>query len=188
MVDVRQNLIIGVRMNGRHDAVLDANHVMQRLNQRRQAVGRAGSIRNNSVILGQRVVVDAIYDGAINVRATRCRNNDFLGARFDVLARRLTSAEKSGALEYNFYAQFAPRQFCRIALGEDLNSITVYNYVIAIHLDSAGKVSMRCIAARQMRIAFASPRSLIATIIEFVCTSRLHELRAVYCARCDRNR
>ncbi len=49
VIDVGQHLVVGVRMHRRHQAADHADLVVQRLDQRRQAVGRARRIRDDRV-------------------------------------------------------------------------------------------------------------------------------------------
>ena len=57
---VEDALVVGVGVDGRHEALLDAERVLQHLGHRRQAVGGAGRVRDDVVLLGVvLVVVDA---------------------------------------------------------------------------------------------------------------------------------
>ena len=73
MIDVGQHLVVGVSMDRRHDAVLQANRLVQRLDQRRQAVRRAGRVGDYGIVRGQRVVVYAVDDRLVDALAARRR-------------------------------------------------------------------------------------------------------------------
>ena len=66
---VRQHLVVGIGMDGRHQPVLDADAVVQDLGQRRQAIGGAGCIGNDVITALERIVVDAVHDGIVHVLA-----------------------------------------------------------------------------------------------------------------------
>ncbi len=113
MIDVGQNLVVGVRVNGRHDAVLDANLFVQRLDQWCEAVGRARCIGNDRVIGSQRVMVDAVNDRAVNVLAARGRQDDFLRAAVDVLAGGVAGAEQGRCIRIRHRRPGHPREAWR---------------------------------------------------------------------------
>ena len=139
-------------MNCRHDAVLYANRIEQRFDQRCQAIRRARRIGYNRVARLEHVVIDAINDRGIDVLAARCRDDHFLRAGFDVFARRIARAKKPRRLENDIDAEFAPGQLSRIAFGQNANAITIHDHVIAVDFNRAREATMCRIATRQMRV------------------------------------
>ena len=64
---VERRLVAGIGMDRGHEAGLDADRVVQHLGDRREAVGGATGVRDDDVVLGQRVVVDAVDDGGVGI-------------------------------------------------------------------------------------------------------------------------
>ena len=85
---VEDLLIVGVSVNGGHQAALDAQRVVQHLCDRGQAVRGAGCVGDNPVVGGELVVVNAIDDGQVDTLG-RGRDQDLLRARLDMLLARL---------------------------------------------------------------------------------------------------
>jgi hypothetical protein len=100
----------------RHVALLDAEGVVENVGNRRQAVGRAGRVRDDAVVLGQRVVVDAEDDRLVGIVA-RCGDDDALGAVGEMRAGLFLRREDAGAFQRD--VNVAPGQFLRIADGSD---------------------------------------------------------------------
>ncbi len=76
---VERRLVAGVGVDRRHHALFDADGLVQHGCQRRQAVGGAGRVRDDDVVLGQLVVVDAVDDGQVGA-VGGSRDDDALGA------------------------------------------------------------------------------------------------------------
>jgi hypothetical protein len=64
---VQRRLVAGVGMHRRHVAVVDADELLQHLGDRRQAVGRAGAVRDDQMVLGEAVMVDAVNGGVVGM-------------------------------------------------------------------------------------------------------------------------
>ena len=70
---VQRRLVAGVGMDRRHHALFDADRLVQHGGQRRQAVGGAGGVGDDDVVLGQLVVVDAVDHGEVGAVGTAPR-------------------------------------------------------------------------------------------------------------------
>ncbi len=173
MVHVGQDLVVGVGVNRRHDAVLHADLLVQRLDQRREAIGRAGRVRDDLVRGFEDVVIHAVNDRLFHAGTTRCRNDDLLRAARDVLAGRFRRAEQARALVDDVDAEIAPRQLRRVTLGEDLDAITVDDDIAAVHFDGAVERAVRRIVARQVRVGFGITEVVERDYVEFVGTTVL---------------
>ncbi len=113
MHGVERRLVTGVGVDRGHEAVVDANGVVERLDDRNQAVGRAGGVRDDQVVLGQLVVVDAEDDREVGAIG-RSRNDDALGASLQVQGGLFTRGEDAGAFHGDVDAEFLVRQGGRI--------------------------------------------------------------------------
>ena len=92
---------------------LDADGIVQDLGHRRQAVGGAGRVRDDEVVLGQLVVVDAVDDGQVGAVGRR-RDEHALGAGGEMRGGLVAGGEDAGAFERDVDAEFLPRQLRRI--------------------------------------------------------------------------
>ena len=111
-------------MNGGHDAGDDGEGLVQGVGHRSQAVGGAGSSRDNLVILGQGLLVDRVDDG-LQVVAGRSRDNDLLSASSDVSHALLFAGVEAGALQNNVNADLAPRAILSVLNGVDLDLLAI---------------------------------------------------------------
>ena len=111
-------------MNGGHDAGNDRESLVQGVGHRSQAVGGAGSSRDNLVILGQGLLVDRVDDG-LQVVASRSRDNDLLSASSDVSHALLFAGVEAGALQNNVNADLAPRAILSVLNGVDLDLLAI---------------------------------------------------------------
>ena len=123
---VQNHLVAGVRMNGGHDAGHDRILVVQSLRHGREAVGGAGSSRDDLVFRGQGVVVDVVDDG-LQVIASGGRDDDLLRASRDVRHGLFLGAVEAGALQHDIHAQLAPRSIRRVLFGIDLDFLAVHD-------------------------------------------------------------
>ncbi len=92
------------------------------LRDRREAVGRAGGVRDRSwcfVAVVGLVEVDAEHDRDVRVGRGR-RDDDLLRALREVLGGARAVGEEAGRLDHDVDAELAPRQRRRVALGEHL--------------------------------------------------------------------
>ena len=119
---VERRLVAGIGMDRRHEALLDADRVMQHLGDRRQAVGRAGSVGDDDVVLGQLVVIDAIDDGKIGAVGGR-GDEHALGAGGQMGRRLVLGGEDAGAFHRDVDAEILPRKLGRILDRGDLDLV-----------------------------------------------------------------
>ena len=123
----------------------------KRFHKRRQAVGRAGRIRNHGHVAAQHAVIDAIDDGRIDA-VRRRRDHDLLGATREVLRRLLLAGEEPRAFQHDFHAELAPGKLRRIAFGQHADAVAIDDHVIAIDGDLAREWAVRRVMTRQVRI------------------------------------
>src|SRR4029077_12008619 len=113
---VDQALVARGGMDRRHDAGTGPQTLVRDFAERRQAVGGARRVRDETV--SERVVgveVDSEDDRRIDELA-RCREDDLLYARRDVPGSSLTRAELARALQDDLDAGVPPRDRLRRGL------------------------------------------------------------------------
>ena len=119
-------LVVRVRVDRGHEAALDPVRLVQDLGDRRDAVGRAGGVRDDVVLL--RVVlavVDAEDDGEVGIGG-RSGDDDLLRARLQVLLGVVGRFVKSPVDSIDDVdAEIAPGKVGRVALGEELDLVAV---------------------------------------------------------------
>ena len=118
-------LVAGVGVDGGHQALFDAELVIEDLCHRRQAVGGAGCCGNNIVvcrIVGVRV--NAIDEGSVYFLA-RSRDDDLLSASLEVSLGVIAIGETAGGLDHEVYVVFAPLELLRVLLRGDHDAVTV---------------------------------------------------------------
>lgn len=104
------------------------------------------------MILRQLVVVDAVDDG--QVRAVgRSRDDDALGAGFQMSGCLVAGGEDAGALHGDVDAEFLVRQFCRIADRGHLDRLAVVDDDrVAVDLHVGRKAAVDGIEAQQVSV------------------------------------
>src|SRR5690606_31530065 len=96
---VVEALVAGVGVDGGHQAILDAELVVEDLGHRCEAVGGAGCAGDDVVVLRVVVlVVDTVDEGCVLVGG-RCGDDDLLGAGIDVSLGCLGIGEETGGLD-----------------------------------------------------------------------------------------
>ena len=149
---VGQHLVVRVGVHGGHQAVHQADLVVQRLDERRQAVGGARCVRDDGVGSLQHVLVDAVHDGGVDVLAARRRDDDLLRAALQVGRRLFLGGEEAGALQHDVDVQLAPRHFGRVALREHADLVAVDDHVVAVDFDGARELAVRGVVAGQVGV------------------------------------
>ena len=139
-------------MDRRHQAVDDADLVVQHLGQRGEAVGRARGIRDDLVLRAELVVVDAVHKGAVDVLVARRRDDHLLRAAGDVRAGLGLAREETGRFEHDIDAEVAPGQLAGIALGEHLDAVAVDDDVATVDPDFTRETTVRGVVLRQVRV------------------------------------
>ena len=121
--DVQDGLVVRVRVDGRHEAALDPEVVVQDLGDRGEAVRRARAARDHAVLAAVvDLVVDAEHDRRV-VTLGRCRDDDLLRARLEVSLGLLLVGEEARALEHDVDAEIPPRELTGLLLGDDLDRL-----------------------------------------------------------------
>src|SRR5690606_4436789 len=138
-------------MNRRHEALLDAESIVQNLCNRRKAVGGAGSIRQNDVLAADLVVVYAIDDRQVGTIG-RSRNEDALCAALKVSGSLLLGGEDARALQHDINAKIAPGKVGRIALSKRLEGVRSHTDRIALDHNCAWETTVNAIVAQKMGI------------------------------------
>ena len=151
MVDVGQVLVIGVGVDGGHQAVFNAELTVQDLRHRCQAVGGAGSIGNNVMGLAQNVVVDTV---------DHCRIGIFAGSGDNHLARASSNmclslaafSEQTCAFKHHIDVQCRPRQFGRIANRGHADAVAIDGQAFLIVFDIGVERAVNRVVLEQMGI------------------------------------
>ena len=164
MREVEDALVVRVRVDRGHEALLHGERVVEHLGERRHAVRRARRVGDHVVRAGVvLVVVDAEHDGDVGLGRRR-GDDDLPRARVDVLLRLVALGEEAGRLDYDLDAEVAPRQRGRVALGQQLELLAgrpddaVAGFDVPLERPRFESYLSRC------AIVFASPRSFAATI------------------------
>ena len=122
-------------MNSGHDAGNDGVGLVQGVSHGCQAVGGAGSSRDDLILSGQGLLVDGEDDG-LQVVACGSRDNDLLCASLDVSHALLLAGVEAGALQNDVNVQLAPRSILCVLNSVDLDLLAVNNDGILGGLDS----------------------------------------------------
>ena len=154
VIDVGQHLVVGVGVDGGHQAVEQADFFMQRLDQRSQAVGGARGVGDDGVRSLQHALVDAIDDGGVHILAAGGGDDDLLGTTGQVGAGLFLGGEQAGALQHHVHVQILPGQFAGITLGQHLDLVAIDDQVIALDLDVTVELAMGGVVLGQVCIGF----------------------------------
>ncbi len=128
--EVEDDLIVGVAVDRGHDAGDDAEALVQHLDDGREAVRRAGGVRDDVVLRCVVLVfVDAEDDGDVLVGGRR-GDDDFLDRSPKVGLGFGGVGEDPGRFDDDFYALRGPVELRRVAFRVDLDLFAVDRDVI----------------------------------------------------------
>src|SRR5690606_32032724 len=122
---VHQGLVAGVGVDRVHQALLHAEGVVEDLDERNEAVGGAGRVRHDDVLLGiERVVVDADHERGVH--AAGRGGDDHAGrSTIEVGSGLVAVGEDAGRLDDHVDAQVTPGDLRRVAVLDDLEDVAV---------------------------------------------------------------
>jgi len=118
-------------VNSGHEAFHDAELLVENLGNGSKAVGGAGSVGDESHVLGVLVEVNTADEHGRSVLGGSA-HDDLLGACVDVRLALFGSQVQTGALEDILSADFAPGQVSSILLAEAGVALAVDNKVISL--------------------------------------------------------
>ena len=136
-------------MNGGHEAVGDAELVVQDLGDRGQAVRGAGSVGDEVHVLRVLVEVDAADEHRGSVLG-RSGHDDLLGTGSQMAGSLLLSQEQAGGLDNILSAELAPGQISGVALCRDGDLLAVDNDGVLGSLDGAVELAMHGIVLQHV--------------------------------------
>jgi hypothetical protein len=97
------------------------------------------------------VAVDTHHQREIGILSRR-RDDDALGARLEMLRRRLALGEEAGAFERDIDLQALPRQLGRVALGQHLDLAAAGVHPALAGGDLAVEAAMDAVVFQEMRV------------------------------------
>ena len=120
---VDERLVTGVRVDRRHEAVDDAEVVVEHLHQRHETVGGTRCVRNDLVLLRvERLVVDPVDERLVGTAARR-RDDHERCAAIEVEPGLVPVVEHTGRLDHDVDTELAPRNVGRVALAQHLECV-----------------------------------------------------------------
>ncbi|KAF5043916.1 hypothetical protein DSECCO2_497260 [anaerobic digester metagenome] len=131
MGQIEDALVVGVAMDGGHEAIHDAEFILQHFGHGSKAIRSAGSIGNDGVLCLQGVVINAHHDGGIHFILGRSGENNLLSSGLKVLGSLFFGSKNPRGFDHKFHAQVFPRQHFRIFFGED-SDLFASNHQVSI--------------------------------------------------------
>ena len=148
---VDQHLVAGVGVDGRHQALLDAEGVVEHLDQGHEAVGGARGVGDDLVLGGVEVlVVHAVDERGVGSLAGR-RDDHQLGAGVEVGGRLVPVGEEAGGLDDHVHPEVTPRELLGIADGQHLQDVAVHGDAVIGGRDVVGQHAQHRVVLEQVR-------------------------------------
>ena len=148
---VHQHLVAGVGVDGGHQALLDAEGVVQHLDQGHEAVGRARGVGDDLVLRRVEVlVVHPVDERGVGSLAGR-RDDHQLGAGVEVSGRLVPIGEEAGGLDDHVHPEITPRELLRIADGQHLQDVAVHGDAFIGGGDVVGQHAQHRVVLEQVR-------------------------------------
>ena len=138
---IETRLVVGIGVHRRHESLLDPDRVVQHFRDGSQAIGGAGGVGNDEMLLRQLVVIDAVDDGEIGA-VRRRRDEHALGARLQMHRGLFLGGENAGALQRDVDAEIFPRQLAGILDRRDFDPSGAAVDAVALNLDLAGEATV----------------------------------------------
>ena len=152
-LDIEQLLRVRVGVDRRHLALDEAEVVDQHLHDRREAVRRAGGVREH--VLGRRVVrvgIDA-RGRASRLRSSRAREmTTFFTVSWMCARARLPSVKKPVPSMTIWTPACAPRDLRRLALGGDGDRLAIDDQAALGDFDRAREAAVGAVVLEQVRV------------------------------------
>lgn len=181
MHGVERRLVAGIRVDGGHHAALNTEGGVQDVHDRGQAVGGARCIRDDKIVLGQRIVVHTIDDGLVGT-CGRSRDENALGAGFEMKGGLFTRGEDAGAFHHDVDVEIAPGEVLGVALGENLEAVAAFDLDgVAINGDFLGEAAVDGIEAHQVCVGFDRAEIVDRDHVDVLATrfvDRAHDVAA----------
>ncbi len=122
---VDEALIAGVGVDGVHQTLLDAEGVVEDLDQRNEAVRGARGVGDHDVLVGvEGVVVDADHEGGVCAGGGG-RDDDPRRAAVEVGRGLVAVGEDAGGLDHHVDAEVAPGDLLGVSVRHDLEHVAV---------------------------------------------------------------
>src|SRR5581483_8115922 len=146
---VERRLVAGIGVDRGHEPTLDPDRVVEHLGYRRKTVRGARAVRDDRVVLGQLVVVDAEDDGKVGT-VGRGGDQHTPGTGGEVCRCLFLGGKDACALHRDVDAEILPGKLRRIALGGDLDGAVADTDRVAFDRDLPGKAAMYAVVAQQV--------------------------------------
>ena len=148
---VLQVLVLGVGVDRRHQALDDAELVIEHLGHRAEAVRGARRVGDDVLAAVVLVVVDAHHDGDVLVGG-RGGDDDLLGAGIEVALSLGARGEDTGGLDDDVHAQIAPRDGRRALLDREGLDLLVADddRVVTLEADVLGQAAQDGVELQQV--------------------------------------
>ena len=144
-------LVVGVGVNRGHQALLDAEGLVQDLGHRSQAVGGARGVGHDLHAGIQDMIVDAHHEGRVELVLRRSAQHDPIGTRVDVFLEFLAAGEEARRLQRDLASQALPGEIGGVTLGEDGNRLAVDHQSLLGGLDSPREPPVDAVVLEQHR-------------------------------------
>ena len=148
---IERGLVVGVGMHRGHETLVDADCVVEHLDDRREAIGRARGVGDDGVRLGELVVIDAVNHGEVDAVGWR-RDQHALGAGLQMGGSFFLRRENAGAFQCDVDAEFLPRQLRGVLHGSDPDRAIAAGNGVALDRDFAGKAAVHGVETQKVRI------------------------------------
>ena len=151
---VKDLLIVGVGVDGGHQALANVEPVMQHLCNGGDAVGCARGVGDDAV--GARlvfIIVDAQHNGKI-LALCRRGDNDLLCAALKVAGGPARVGEDAGGFNDNVHTVIAPGYAGGVTLGNDLDLFAVDGETVFQGLHLAGEAPVGAVIFQEMGVGF----------------------------------
>ena len=144
-------LVARIAVHRGHETTGDAHAVVQYLGHRRQAVGRAGRVRHDHIVRGQRGMVHTIDNGFVRVLAGG-RDQHPLGAVFQMRLTGFFRGKDAGAFQHDVHIR--PGKISRVADRRDGDGAATDVDAVIGGRNLDGKPAMDRVELQQMGIGF----------------------------------
>ncbi len=152
VVGVDHRLVVHRRVDGGDRHVFQADRLVQQLEQRHPAIGRAGGVGDQRFAAAEVLLVDPIDDGGVDVRLARHRLREQHPRRAGAEETLGLGAigVLAGALQHQVDPQRLPVDGLRSRAAQHLHAIAVDVQAVAVDLHFAGKAAMGGVEAGQV--------------------------------------
>ena len=155
MALVQDGLVVGIRVNRRHQAMLDAEVIVEHLHHGGEAIGSAGGVGDDVMVLGiVHPIINAHHQGQVLAFGRR-RDNHFAGTALQMARSLIGIREDASRLYDQVNTHLRPWNLGRISFGEDIDTASIHDKIAVARFNLTGVAAIVGVVFQKVGVGFS---------------------------------